>query len=86
MHSLANSAFVTKKRVSIKDIAHLAGVTHPTVSRALRGEGRMSDETRARILAIAQDVGYMPSMIGRGLVTQRSFTIGRDQFGRPISQ
>ena len=67
---------MTKKRVSIKDIADLAGVTHPTVSRALRGEGRMSDETRARILAIAQEVGYTPSMIARGLVTRRRYTIG----------
>ncbi|MCB0162225.1 MAG: LacI family DNA-binding transcriptional regulator, partial [Caldilineaceae bacterium] len=54
---------VNKKRVSIKDIAELAGVSHPTVSRALRGEGRMSDDTRARILTIAADIGYTPSLI-----------------------
>ena len=67
---------MNKKRVSIKDIAELAGVSHPTVSRALRGEGRMSDETRARILAIAADIGYTPSLIARGLVTQRSHSVG----------
>ena len=65
-----------KKRVSIKDIAELAGVSHPTVSRALRGQGRMSEETRARILSIAQELDYTPSLVARGLVTQRSFSIG----------
>jgi DNA-binding LacI/PurR family transcriptional regulator len=67
---------VSKKRVSIKDIAELAGVSHPTVSRALRGEGRVSEDTRARILEIADEVGYTPSMIARGLVTQRSNSVG----------
>lgn len=67
---------MAKKRVSIKDIAELVGVSHPTVSRALRGQGRMSDETRARILAVAQEVGYTPSLMARGLVTQRSYCVG----------
>ncbi|MEM7129033.1 MAG: LacI family DNA-binding transcriptional regulator [Chloroflexota bacterium] len=75
---LANQAdqFMIKKRVSIKDIAELAGVSHPTVSRALRGQGRMSDETRARIVAVADELGYTPSLMARGLVTQRSYCIG----------
>ena len=66
----------TRKRVSIKDIAEAAGVSHPTVSRALRGQGRMADETRTRIVEIAQELGYTPSLVARGLVTQQSFTIG----------
>lgn len=65
-----------KKRVSIKDIAEIAGVSHPTVSRALRGQGRMSQATRDKIVAVATELGYTPSLIARGLVTQRSFCIG----------
>ena len=65
-----------KKRVSIKDIAELAGVSHPTVSRALRGQGRMSERTRAKIIAVAEEIGYTPSLVARGLVMQRSFCIG----------
>jgi len=67
---------VQKKRVSIKDIAEATGVSHPTVSRALRSEGRMSDQTRTRILDAARTMGYTPSLVARGLVMQRTNTIG----------
>ncbi len=67
---------MNRKRISIKDIAEVAGVSHPTVSRALRGQGRMSETTRARIVAISQDMGYTPSLMARALVTQRSFCLG----------
>ena len=64
------------KRVSIKDIAELAGVSHSTVSRALHGRGRMSEETRMRIIALAEDVGYTPDALARGLVSGETRTIG----------
>jgi DNA-binding LacI/PurR family transcriptional regulator len=67
---------LNRNRISIKDIAALAGVSHPTVSRALRGEGRISDETRTRIVTIAQEMGYMPNLVARGLVMQRTLSIG----------
>ncbi len=65
-----------RRRVSIKDIAAAAGVSHPTVSRALRGQGRMSEATRARILTIAREMGYTPNLVARGLVTQRTYSVG----------
>jgi DNA-binding LacI/PurR family transcriptional regulator len=65
-----------KKRISIKDLARQAGVSAPTVSRALRGHGRVSPTTRRRILQLAQELGYTPSLLARGLVTQRSFCVG----------
>lgn len=65
-----------KHRVSIKDIAEVAGVSAPTVSRALQGNGRMSEQTRQQILTVAQQLGYTPSLVARGLVTQRSHSVG----------
>lgn len=65
-----------KQRVSIKDIAEVAGVSAPTVSRALQRRGRVSAATREQIIAVAQELGYTPSLVARGLVTQRSYTVG----------
>ncbi len=65
-----------KSRVSIKDIAEMAGVSHSTVSRALQGTGRMSEETRARILALADELGYTPDALAQSLVRGRTRTVG----------
>ena len=62
--------------VSIKDIAKKAGVSHTTVSRALRGSPLISDETTKRIQATARNLGYFPSTAARSLKTNRSQAIG----------
>ena len=62
--------------ITIKDIAREAGVSHTTVSRALRGDSRITPETTERILHLAQELGYIPNLIAQSLNTQRSFTIG----------
>ncbi len=63
-------------RVSIKDIAEAAGVSHSTVSRALSDSPLVKPETKARIRRLAQEMGYTPDAIARSLVTQRTQTIG----------
>ncbi len=63
-------------RVSIKDIAEAAGVSHSTVSRALSDSPLVKAETKARIRRLAQEMGYTPDAIARSLVTQRTQTIG----------
>ena len=45
-----------KGKATSLDIAHLAGVSQPTVSRALRGSPMVNEETRKRILAIAEQL------------------------------
>ncbi len=62
--------------VTIKDIARAAGVSHSTVSRALRGHPAIAASTIARIEAIAADMGYVPSAVARGLKTKRSHALG----------
>ena len=61
--------------VTSHDVARRAGVSQPTVSRALRGDGRIADATRARIEQAAQELGYVPSEPGRTLSTRATHQI-----------
>jgi LacI family transcriptional regulator len=65
-----------KKRATVADVARLANVSMMTVSRAINHSPGVSEETRIRILQIAEEIGYRPSQIARGLATRRSTTIG----------
>ena len=53
------------KPTTIYDIARVAGVSHQTVSRVLRGLEGMSDETRERVQQVAADLHYRPSVVAR---------------------
>jgi DNA-binding LacI/PurR family transcriptional regulator len=64
------------RQLSIKDIARLARVSHPTVSRALQNSPLVNVETAAKIRKIAEDQGYRASAVARGLVTRRTRTVG----------
>src|SRR5512139_149119 len=65
-----------KKKPTIKDIARIAKVSTTAVSMALRDHGRISEETRKRILHIAGEVHYLPNYVARSLVMKRSHTMG----------
>jgi len=62
--------------ITIKDIAKRAGVSHSTVSRALRVNHLVSSETSKRIREIAQEMGYRPSAVARSLKTKRTEVLG----------
>lgn len=64
------------RQISIKDIARLARVSHPTVSRALQNSPLVNPATAAKIRKIAEAAGYRPSAVARGLVTRRTRTVG----------
>ena len=61
---------------TIKDIAKVAGVSHMTVSRALNGSDAVTDETRERVLKIAEELNYRPNLQARSLVMNRKYSIG----------
>lgn len=67
-----------EERMSITshDVARLAGVSQPTVSRALRGDHRVSEATRTRVREAADALGYVPSEAGRSLATRSTHCVG----------
>jgi len=70
------SDWVPGQRATINDIARLAGVSKKTVSRVINQSPFVKGETRARIDAVIQQIGYTPDPQARGLAFRRSFLIG----------
>ena len=61
--------------VTSHEVARLAGVSQPTVSRALRADSQVSEKTRAKVRAAAEELGYIPSERGRSLSTRSTHQI-----------
>lgn len=61
-----------EKSATRADVARLAGVSESTVSYALSGVRAISDETRARVLAAAEEIGYTPNKMAQGLAGKRT--------------
>lgn len=64
------------KRPTIADIARRAGVSKGAVSYALNGQPGVSEATRARILAIAKEIGWRPNIAARALNGARAHAVG----------
>ena len=64
------------RRTTIKDIAERAGVSKGAVSYALNGRPGVSEETRDRILAIAEELGWYPNRAARSLSASRADACG----------
>jgi LacI family gluconate utilization system Gnt-I transcriptional repressor len=60
----------------MRDVAKRAGVSTMTVSRALRESGKVSEETRERVLRVVREIGYLPNHLASSLSSNRSTTIG----------
>ncbi|MFL5807291.1 MAG: LacI family DNA-binding transcriptional regulator [Roseiflexaceae bacterium] len=67
---------MSRRTVSIEDIARSAGVSHSTVSRALRDNPLISADVREHIQQLAREMGYTPNAIAQSLQMQRTNTIG----------
>ncbi|MEV0054652.1 LacI family DNA-binding transcriptional regulator [Saccharopolyspora shandongensis] len=64
------------RRPTIKDVARAAQVSYQTVSRAINDKPDIDPETKRRVLAAAERLGYRPSRHARALVKPRPSTIG----------
>ena len=62
--------------VTSHDVARLAGVSQPTVSRALRDSPKVSADTKQRVRRAADVLGYVPSETGRALSSGRTRRVG----------
>src|SRR4051812_21493584 len=64
------------KPLDMEAIAQRLGVSKTTVHYALRETGRVSEQTRKKILKVAEEVGYRPNGLARGLRLRKTKTIG----------
>lgn len=74
-----------RKNPTVTDVAALAGVSPGTVSKALNGRGTLRQETREKVLAAADELGFHPNFVARELLTGRSYLVGvltTDSIGR----
>ena len=62
--------------MDIRDIAKMAGVSKATVSRVLNESEAVAEGTKKKILAIIEEVGYLPNYIARSLKVKNTKTIG----------
>jgi LacI family transcriptional regulator len=75
----------TAARATIRDVAARAGVSVGTASKALNHRGQLREQTRARVLAAAQELNFRPNTLARSLTSGRTYTVGlvtSDSYGR----
>jgi len=73
------------ERATIRDVAARAGVSIGTASKALNDNGRLKQETRDKVIAAAQELGFRPNAMAQSLHRTKSMTVGiltTDSVGR----
>ena len=66
----------TNRHPTIKQVARAAQVSTQTVSRVINDRPDVAPETRARVQAAIQDLGFLPNALARSLIQKRSYTLG----------
>lgn len=64
------------QRVTIKDVADVAGVSVATVSKVINGRYGVAARTSERVLEVISDLGYESSLVARSLRSHRTNVIG----------
>jgi LacI family transcriptional regulator len=63
------------KKVTIKDIANISGVSRGTVDRVINGRGNVSEDVEKRILKIASELGFEKNLIASTLASNKTYKI-----------
>jgi DNA-binding LacI/PurR family transcriptional regulator len=75
------SARAKNRRITMSEVADLAGVSYQTVSRVVNGMRDVAPATRKRVLKLLGEVGYRPNLTARQLASQQSSVVGVVTFG-----
>ncbi len=70
-----------KKRITIKEVAEVAGVSTQTISRVVNNHPDVSPETLQRVQQIIKETGYAPNVLARSLIQGRTYTLGVVAYG-----
>ena len=63
-------------KVTIKTIAEELNLSFSTIARALKDDKRISVEVREKVKKAADEMGYVPNMLAKGLVSNKTHSIG----------
>lgn len=66
----------THRRLTIREVAAEAGVSHQTVSRVINADGYVAEATRGRVEQAIRQLNFVPNGIARSLSSRRSHTFG----------
>lgn len=63
------------KKITIADVAEALNISKTTVSRAISGKGRVSEDTKQKVLEYIEKNNYKPNVIAKGLAQQKTYNI-----------
>jgi len=66
----------TRRASTLTEVARRAGVSLTTASKAINGQARVSEATRAKVLRAARELSFVPNPMARSLISGRSGTVG----------
>lgn len=67
---------MSEQKITINDVARLAGVSKRTVSRVINHSPKVGQATKEKVLAVIKETNYVPDKQARGLASSRSFLLG----------